>query len=399
MEVKSIGSIGPIPLVSRSTSRIAWGIFIALFIIGGYGLADRLINGHIHANYGSLVPWGLWVAFYIYCIGISAGAFLISSLVYVFGIKKFERAGPLSLFIALVTLFIALLGVNIDLGHQFRSWKVIFEPNFKSSITWIVWFYLIYVFILILELYYVLKQSPSPEERQRDRKAVKVIGTIGIPVAMVFHGAVGTTLGVLIARPLWHTGIMPVLFISAALASGGALLTFIVAFFTEGRGTDEHRELVSGLGKLVLSLFVVYTVMEFSDILVGSYQSIPQHLTSYTQIVGGSQAWSFWLFVVIGLLVPMLLIATKPNSPNIVGAGCLLMTVCFLSARYHLVVSGFAGTAFPESLSAYHDKRWATDYMPSIMEWLSVIGITGIGGILFLLGYKYLPLQPGNEDV
>ena len=57
----------------NSKDKIFWGITIVALIFGLIGLFDRMTNGHLHTNYGSYVPWGLWVAGYIYLIGLSAG--------------------------------------------------------------------------------------------------------------------------------------------------------------------------------------------------------------------------------------------------------------------------------------------------------------------------------------
>ena len=87
------------------------------------------------------MPWGLWVAAYIYFIGLSAGSFLISSLVYVFNMKRFERIGRLAVFTAVVTLFLALLSIWADLGHMGRAWEVLVYANFKSPMAWMIWLY------------------------------------------------------------------------------------------------------------------------------------------------------------------------------------------------------------------------------------------------------------------
>ncbi len=35
-------------------------------ILGSWGMGSRLIFGHASVNYGSYVPWGLWVVFYLF---------------------------------------------------------------------------------------------------------------------------------------------------------------------------------------------------------------------------------------------------------------------------------------------------------------------------------------------
>ncbi|MFH1596393.1 MAG: hypothetical protein ABIG94_08520 [Pseudomonadota bacterium] len=56
-------------------------------VVGSWGMYQRLAYGHLGMNYGSFVPWGLWVAFDLFFLGLTAGAFLITILTYVFRIR------------------------------------------------------------------------------------------------------------------------------------------------------------------------------------------------------------------------------------------------------------------------------------------------------------------------
>ncbi len=108
---------------------VAAVLWVAALGLGLVGVFWRLTSGHEQAGYGSYIPWGLWVAGYVYFIGLSAGAFLISALVYVAGVKHLERIGKLALFTALITLFMALVTIWLDLGHMERSWEVFVYPQ------------------------------------------------------------------------------------------------------------------------------------------------------------------------------------------------------------------------------------------------------------------------------
>ena len=61
----------------RVLKRAFWAAGIALILAGSWAWYDRFANADQHTNYGSLVPWGLWVSAYIYFIGLSAGSFLV----------------------------------------------------------------------------------------------------------------------------------------------------------------------------------------------------------------------------------------------------------------------------------------------------------------------------------
>src|ERR1051325_3141204 len=156
---------------AATLKRLFWTAGVIFFVLGLAGWADRLIYGHVHANYGSVVTWGLWVAAYIYFIGLSAGSFLISSLVYVFGLKRFERIGRLAVFSAIVTLFLALLSIWADLGHMGRAWHVVVYANFKSPMAWMIWLYSAYFALLLAEMWFLLRADLVIGARGRDWRA------------------------------------------------------------------------------------------------------------------------------------------------------------------------------------------------------------------------------------
>ncbi|MGC9117342.1 MAG: hypothetical protein ACP5ID_07095, partial [Conexivisphaera sp.] len=84
-----------IPLVA------AWA---AAFVWGAIAVYQDLTIGIGLTNLTSYVPWGLQVIAYIYFIGLSAGAFLLSSLTYGVGMKSLEPVGKYALYSALVLL-------------------------------------------------------------------------------------------------------------------------------------------------------------------------------------------------------------------------------------------------------------------------------------------------------
>lgn len=402
-------------------ARLKRGFWIAggaLATIGLVGWYDRLAHGHINANYGSVVTWGLWVATYIYFIGLSAGSFLISSLVYVFNLKAFERIGRLALFTAAITLFLALLSIWVDLGHMARAWKVMVYPNFKSPMAWMIWLYSLYFGILLVELWSLLRAdlirgAAAPDWRgrayrfltfgsrdlsapalERDRRRVKVLATIGVPVAIMFHGGVGALFGVVAARPHWHSGMFPILFLLSALVSGGALLMVITALFQ--RGWDENREVVIALGRLVLPLLLLDVLFQVSEMLVAFRGGIPGHVEGMKLMLAGPFWWVFWAWqILIGTLIPVAILSarrTRADSRWVSLAG-LLIAVGFFGVRLNIVIPGQAMEEVAGLTRAIASARITTHYFPSLTEWLLTAGILGIGLLLFGLGEHLLPQE------
>lgn len=397
--------------------RVWVALWLAVLALGLVGVYQRLAYGHAAAGYTSYVPWGLWVALYICLIGLSAGAFLLSTLVYVFGLKSLERIGRLSLFTALVTLVAALLAIWFDLGHMGRFWKVFLRPNFGSLMAWMVWLYTAYFLVLVGELWSAMRADlvrlsdrQGPQARvaraltfgnrdlsraalENDARRLRLLGTIGVPLAVAFHGGVGALFAVVEARPYWNSALLPILFLVSALTSGGALLTFVVAFLSPDKGTEAHRHTVRYLGRLTLGLLVLDLILELSEFLVGLYTTIPSHGGPIHWIISGPNWWSFWLVTVLGgAVIPIVLLTRRSASVSQVGVAGLLISVSFIAVRLNIVVPGLIVPPLSGLATAYVEPRLAFHYAPTVTEWLVTLFILAVGVGLFYLGYNKLPI-------
>jgi molybdopterin-containing oxidoreductase family membrane subunit len=404
-------------MTQRNLKIAFWAVGISLIVAGSWAWVDRWVNADKNANYGSLVPWGLWVAMYIYFVGLSAGAFLVSSLVYVFRIERFEAIGRLALFTAVITLLLALLSISADLGHTFRAWHVMVYPNFKSPMAWMIWLYSAYFILLLLELWFVLRHDLAVEARAAglraklyrlltfgntdtsdlmrasDRQMVRILATIGVPLAITFHGGVGSLFAVVASRPAWHGGLFPILFLVSALVSGGALLVVASAIFRDG--LRKNRDTVVALGTLVLALLLLDVLFTVSETLVGFYGNAPDKIENLKLLYGGPYWWVFWFWQLgLGTLIPIAILTLPTRrDPRWVAGACALIAAGFLAVRLNIVIPGLAVEQFEGLSKAFDSDRFSADYVPSVMEGLFSAGIVGIGLVLFGIGEWLLPRE------
>jgi molybdopterin-containing oxidoreductase family membrane subunit len=395
--------------------RLFWALGLVFFLGGLAGWYDRFAHGHANANYGSIVTWGLWVASYIYFIGLSAGSFLISSLVYVFNVQRFEKVGRLALFTAIITLFLALLAISVDIGHMARAWHVLAYANFKSPMAWMIWLYAAYVVLLLLEMWFVLRhdltrgsghpgfkgtvyrwlslgsRDTSAASARRDRRVVRVLATIGVPVAIMFHGGVGALFGIVAARPHWHSGMFPILFLLSALVSGGALLTLVAAIFQEG--LTRNRDTVVAMGQMILGLLLLDVLFQISELLIAFRGGIPGHIAGLQLVTAGPYWWVFWGWqIVLGTLAPVLLLVlpTRRNAHWVALAG-FLIAIGLFGMRLNIVIPGLAVEEIQGLSEAVASLRTQPGYFPSAAEWLLTAGILGVGLLVFGLAEMLLP--------
>ena len=372
-------------------------------------------KGHGAMNTTQHVPWGLWVAFYIFFLGLSAGAFLLSSLVYVFGIKRFEAAGPVALVQALGCLILGGLLIVLDLGHPERGYKVLTSMNPTSIMGWMGVSYLVYVALVLAELYLALRpgfvrsaggswialaatlgyRRVDEGALARDRAWLRVLGIMGIPVAIVVHGGVGSIFAVAKARPGWFSGLFPIVFIVSALASGGALVTFLLAAYSR-LPQERKTALVRDLALLSFGILCFDFLLLASEALVTLYGNVPHESAGWKLILWGPYWWVFWFIQLgAGLIVPLVIFATPRLSRSLpwLGAAGLLMVTGVLGARLNLVIPAQFQPAFPQLPEAYHHARWAMGYSPSLTEWSVALGSIAIGLWLFVLAMRVLPLE------
>lgn len=395
-----------------------WIALTAITLAGLWALGVRFTQGLRVTQMTSILPWGLWVSLYIFFIGLSAGSFLISTLVYVFGVKTYERVGRLALYSAMLAMYAGVVFVLIDLGQMNRFWTVFTRRNLSSVLEWEIHFYILYSLILFAEFWFLIRPDllrlgetttgvkrtyyrilslglghPGPEEIKRDMAFVKVLGIIGVPTAIAVHGGTGAIFAVVKARPYWFTGLFPIIFLVSALASGAALLTFITAFF--GPKEKEDRQLTLSLAKLTATFLALDLFLLAVEALVGIYGDIPQHMEVYRAMMAGPFWWVFWgTQLTLGVLAPLFIIyhPWTGNSVPWVGLAGILAVQGIVGVRLNIVIPALSVPEFPQLLTAYVDPRLSNYYFPSMNEWLSSVGIVGLFTFVFILGFKLLPL-------
>ncbi len=192
-----------------------------------------------------------------------------------FQIKALRKIGRLALFTAALTLMMALLSIWFDLGHMWRAYEVMTRPNFTSMMAWMVWLYSAYFLLILAELWFELRcdlaalatrpglfrpvyrvlslgwkcpqttQEAEACHRQSER-VMRVLGSLGVPLAIAFHGGVGALFATLSARPYWHSSLFPIMFLTGALVSGGALILAMTAM-TSVLSKEEKLEPLNNL--------------------------------------------------------------------------------------------------------------------------------------------------------
>ncbi len=411
--------------ISQRNLAVPLGIlWLAALTVGLVGVAQRLLTGHELSNYTSSIPWGLWIAAYVYFVGLSAGMFLIVALANVFGIRRLVGYTKLALFASLVLLLAGLLTIWFDLGQLTRFYRVYTAGNPSSMMAWMVWGYTAYGALLVATLWLVMRGdliawSSEPGLKRRvaslltfgrrdvpaatsdnDTGTARALFLIGIPLVAAVIGGSGALFGVVGGRHFWNAPLMPILFITVALTSGAALLTFLVTLLAPEKGSANYRDVVLMLGRIVLGLLAFYLLLLWAEYSITLYADIPSASEPVYQVLGGPYPWVFWVFqVALGAVIPIALLSFWPRSAAWVGLASLMVAGSFLATRLNIVIPGLIEPQLEGLDTAFMDSRLSFDYFPSLMEWLVFIFIGAFATGLFYAGYRLLPLIGRGKEV
>lgn len=360
----------------KTTEKILWILAGLGFLVGLVGLFNRITGGHLVAAYNTYVPWGLWIAVYVTLIGVSVGAFLVAVLGYGFGVQAVQPLGKMSLLVALAALAGGLTSVWLDLGRSERIFNLFLFTSPRSVMGLMTWFYTLYGILLLVMLYLAWKQTAS--------SALRVLGWIGLPFAILFGGAEGSLFGVVSARALWESGLTPILFLVEGAFSGVALILFLSVLFGE-------REPLPFLRNLTIALLFAVLVLEISEYFTAFYANIPAKTASLQIVLFGEYWWVFWLaHLGLGLLVPLILFVAAPKNATALAVGGALAALMAITTKLNLVLPALVVPEFEGLRTAYVGPGLSLAYFPTSSEWLVALWAVSLTGLIFLAGYHLL---------
>src|SRR3990172_3389405 len=116
------------------------------------------MEGFIYPNEAE-IAWGLPIVLYPYITGLVAGAFMVSALYHVFGIRALRPLARFSLLTALAFLLIAPLPLLVHLGRPERGIEIFITPNLRSAMAGFGYIWLGYLVLVLVETWLVFRRD------------------------------------------------------------------------------------------------------------------------------------------------------------------------------------------------------------------------------------------------
>ena len=358
------------------------------------------------------VYWGLYVVNFIFFIGLSAGGVIVASLVHAFGLREFRPVARIAELMAIACLLLAMSFILLDLGRPDRMLFLLRHGRLQSPLIWDVTVVNAYLVISLTYGYFGTRadlvraatayprrrglyrllalgyMDVSPPALERDHRILRVLAMVGLVGAIALHTVTAWILGLVQARPGWYGAIMAPLFIVSATVSGLALLLVSVVFCRRALGLPIEARVVRSLGRLLAFAIPVLGYFLFAELLTVLYAREPAALRVFEEMMFGRYAAVFWGNLVLGLVVPMALLLVAlfraSTSDALIGLAAALVVLGVLAERWNIVIPplvGFAHLPYPPGR-----------YTPTAIELLLVAGVYALGGLLFTLAARVLPL-------
>lgn len=354
------------------------------------------------------IYWTIQIVMYPFMTGLVAGAFVLSSLYHVFGLKKLEQIARFSLVFSFALLPVAMMPLLLHLQFPFRGIEVMMTPHFTSAIAAFGIVFTTYGMIVASELWFVYrvhfvamalqlreKQDKSRKERllellyrvltlgafdishearEKDEKAVKVLAATGIPVACFLHGYAGFIFGSVKANALWMTPLMPVIFICSAVVSGIALCILVYVLSMElgkiiarrrrgiEHGQPGHRdaelEVVTMTTRYLLMFLVLAITLELLDLVFRGYTAVKSWDILRSVIYGKDFINIFVIQYGLGNLVPLILLLLPRLTVRRAVTSTILVLLGVFMMRWNVVIGGQAFSSSFAGFMHYHLPIW-----------------------------------------
>ena len=396
------------------------------------------------------IYWSVQIVMYPFMTGLVAGAFVLSSLYHLFGIKPLKEIARFSLVFSFALLMIAPLPLLLHLMHPERNFYVVMTPHFTSAIAAFGVVLFAYGSIVASELWFLYRKhlvegslkiknqlnkslaekikyavytvltlgafDLSESALRKDEKAIKILAGVGVPVACFLHGYAGFIFGSVKANALWMTPLMPVIFIMSAIVSGVALCMLIYILTMEIRKAIAARKRTSFVSPTLeemkgvelyemkmttkyLIFFMIFSIsLELLDLVFRGYTAVKSWDILRNIIYGKDFTNIFLLQYTLGNLVPFILLLIPGLTIRRAIPALVLVLFGVFMMRWNVVIGG---QSFSLTFSGYMDYR-----MPIIPQSLETFkeGLFGallIGVMPFILFWilnKIFPVFEPKES-
>jgi molybdopterin-containing oxidoreductase family membrane subunit len=359
----------------------AWVAALAALIVAGLACyAEERQVGLAVTGLSQDVVWGLYIAQFVFFVGVAASAVVVVLPSYLHDARAFSRIVILGECVAIAAVLGAGLSILANLGQPARVLNVLLHATPRSLIFWD---------IVVLGGYLVLNAVIAARTLAADARGVpppawlRVVVLVSIPWAIAIHTVTAFLFSGLAGRSFWLEALLAPRFLATAFASGPALLILLALLLRRVAGFEPGREAVARLRLVVAYALGVNTFFLLAELFTAFYGGVPDHVEPYRLLFLGGAAEltsAMWASVALTLVALALLVSPAARERDgVLGLGCAAAFLgLWLDKGLTIVVAGF----LPSPLG--HVAR----YLPTVPEALVALGIWALAALVVTVLFK-----------
>jgi Ni/Fe-hydrogenase subunit HybB-like protein len=352
----------------------------------GLGAATAMNDGY---------PWGIWIAVDVVVgTALGSGGFAVALLVYVLNRGRFHALIRPALLTSALGYTAGATAIVFDVGRYWNLWRVPVAPlgsggrflyNWNSGLLEVALCVMAYTAVLWIEI------SPAILERLRQdgpgplrplaaavlpvvEKLFPVILALGVVLPMMHQSTLGSLFLVSVTKlhRLWHTPLLPLLFLVSCVGMGYAAVVVESVFSARAFRRPLETGMLADLSGIMAGLAGAYVVVRLLDVVLRG--RLPLAFSS------GWYSLLFWVEIGLGAAAALLLWRLRGTRD----AGALVRAAGVMAAAGGLYRVDVYLTAFDPG-NGWH-------YFPSVGEILVTLGIIAVETMIYVFVVRKFPI-------
>ncbi len=358
-----------------------WVGFLGIFVIGWvYGNYMQLSHGMIVTGLTDQVSWGLYLANFIFLVGVAAGAVTVVFPAYVYKHKALHEVAVLGEMLAISAVVMCMLFVLNHMGRPDRLWHMlpgIGIYNFPGSM--LTGDVVVLVGYLLLNIvggfYYLYKKYTGEPMNQGFYMAVIYVAIVW---ALSIHTVTAFLINTMPARPMWHHGMMPIRFITTAFAAGPALIIVVFTVIRNNTKLWIKDEAIDLLSQIVVWCLGIALFLTLSEVVTELYHPT-EHSAGLKYLMFGHHGLNAlvpWFWISLAALVVSFFLLLRPSIRKDYEVLPVICVATFLGIWVEKGMGLLIPGSIPTPIGEY------SQYSPTMVEILNCLGNWAIGFIV-----------------
>ena len=337
-------------------------------------------------------PWGIFVVQYTYLLYGGSALIFLTALAELFHLKVAPKVAAAFMTFGISMALAGMTSIASDWGNPLHIYWMVLNPQPQSGMWMMLPLYSVYIPFTFIEIYFLLTNK-----KDLARKLAGVLVILGIIIDVIEFYIQGILFNLNAPRHLWTD--IPALWlyflISGALTAIAGAIIFSALGLNNKPYYQDTMNLLAKAGIVVAILAAIYEVIN-----MGAVDSKWMNFIKGGTPVSGM----YWGWIILGIIIPIALFATKNNAIRTIGAisallGTFAMRESFIYGGNIVKMTERVDGLGPQATSIYNlaDNQPWVYLAPHSMEVMIIIACIGLGLAIYSILDNLFDVRSVND--